>query len=315
MTYLVLVAMLTVPCIGQSTQFTSYCGQFLEGPAPRFPAELLERMYWIHFPKAGTSFANTILHYCCPGLAGDTAIPSFSSLSETQKLIYTGSLVELFLVEQNIGSDGKLSLSSEKCRRDSYRSDRQITSHFPVASNSANLSGAVAMFRNPITRILSAFHHNLHSFRMGPGSNRKMRNKVKSVEDFANWPGISGCQTKMMLGQFCGKSFTKHVPDVPQEKIKEAVEKVKKFSFVGLTEYWNLSICLFHAQFGGEISSTEFENSRMGVYTHTQSSTDDIKDVKDSVDEVIYKEALRVFVQRLEKYGFKIPKFLARAAA
>ena len=46
--------------------------------------KLLDTMFWMHFPKAGTSFANTILHYACPGLGPNDAIPAKDELTAAQ---------------------------------------------------------------------------------------------------------------------------------------------------------------------------------------------------------------------------------------
>ena len=47
--------------------------------------------------------------------------------------------------------------------------------------------------------------------------------------------------------------------------LKEATRRVlHDFAFVGLTDRWNASVCLFHAKYGGEVYAAEFANSRPG---------------------------------------------------
>ena len=40
------------------------------------------------------------------------------------------------------------------------------------------------------------------------------------------------------------------------------VQDTSVFEFVGLTDYWRESICLFHAMFGGNITKHELDNVR-----------------------------------------------------
>jgi len=340
----------------------------------------LDTMFWLHFPKAGTSFANTILHYACPGLDPNDAIPSKDDLTAaqvrhltmfwplwctrritahpsvllymnptpfhpwppppprawlyfwgapSQKATYTGSLVELFLRENRIGADGVLNGNATAraaapgvCRPGAYRDDRLVVSHFPLKRSLVGAGQAVGMFRSPIPRLMSAYNHNLHAFRMGPLSYRKMRSHVKSLAQFAKWPGVSGCQAKMLLGQYCGKSFAKRLSDVPADSVETAVDRIDPtFAFVGLTEHWNMSICLFHAQFGGIPSAASFQNSRAGHYDQAGASSNkfeaqelNIEGIDDIADAAVYGEATRIFVRRLREYGFRVPHFLGLSA-
>merc|ERR1712166_1729650 len=77
---------------------------------------------------------------------------------------------------------------------------------------------------------------------------------------------IRGVSTKMLAGQAYGLQCTwerrwgcekQMIPDTPT-----ALKRLDGFKFVGLTEEWDLSICLFHAMFGGECEESEFANMR-----------------------------------------------------
>ena len=72
--------------------------------------------------------------------------------------------------------------------------------------------------------------------------------------------GIKGCQTKMVLGVPCAAPLRLNAT-----LLKEATRRVlHDFAFVGLTDRWNASVCLFHAKYGGEVYAAEFANSRPG---------------------------------------------------
>ena len=53
----------------------------------------------------------------------------------------------------------------------------------------------------------------------------------------------SSCMTKMILGYRCASADI----EVTHKEVKEAQRRLRdEFIFVGLTEAWDLSICLFH---------------------------------------------------------------------
>ena len=61
----------------------------------------------------------------------------------------------------------------------------------------------------------------------------------------------------MMNGFKCAANIK-----VTAEMTALAIERVKDVAFVGLTEEWNDSICLFHAMFGGRMNPHSFQNVR-----------------------------------------------------
>merc|ERR1712216_899514 len=112
----------------------------------------------------------------------------------------------------------------------------------PECNNWAKSRGFfTAMFRQPEQRLLSGF-------RINHGQHTKLCGDCElSLDDYKK--KYSGVQVKMMMG------FPSRV-EVPKAKMREltglAISRLDEgFIFVGLTEKWNLSVCLFHAMFGG----------------------------------------------------------------
>ena len=62
------------------------------------------------------------------------------------------------------------------------------------------------------------------------------------------------------------------LPLIRLQELKQAVSflRSEKMAFVGLTDYWTESICLFHAMFGGNITAHEFTNTRPGVQDRSE---------------------------------------------
>merc|ERR1712056_70572 len=56
---------------------------------------------------------------------------------------------------------------------------------------------------------------------------------------------------------------------VPQGLLSHRVDKIDEMGFVGLTEEYSLSVCLWHTRFGGDCSNIEFDNFRPGT-NHTK---------------------------------------------
>lgn len=79
------------------------------------------------------------------------------------------------------------------------------------------------------------------------------------------------------------------------------------FAFVGLTDAYALSICLFHAMHGGECSETEFVNANpTGEVRHAFASTEDLynqsSSFEDPDDLAVFHAARNQFCGDLARY-------------
>ena len=77
----------------------------------------------------------------------------------------------------------------------------------------------------------------------------------------ANFPGIPSCQTKMVLGRRCAEDV-----EINDTDMIIAKRRISQYKFVGLTEEWNRSICLFHKMLGGIPREVEYLNLHPGTY-------------------------------------------------
>jgi len=67
----------------------------------------------------------------------------------------------------------------------------------------------------------------------------------------------------MTLGKKCAQPYV----NLTRTDLKEAIRRVQEdFAFVGLTEYFVESVCLFHRMFGGAINIDELKNMRFGEW-------------------------------------------------
>ena len=195
----------------------------------------------------------------------------------------------------NASGCGNLSdISQEWQRPEWFRTNSAgLGIHAITSGRSANPSMATMRFRRqgiaqrtfcrilpePRDRAHSAYHHfptPLHS----PDCTR-----IVSEREYAE--RVRGTMVKMVAGQASGLDChvashqlikgmpyknlcdQRYEPDVPL-----ALSRLRHgFSFVGLTEAWALSICLFHAVFGGPCMPVEFSNSRPGHYARKTASS------------------------------------------
>lgn len=119
-----------------------------------------------------------------------------------------------------------------------------------------------------------------------------------NLQDYAT--SVAGCSVRMMNGEACGANTS-----TTGDMVTYAIQRLDDgFSFVGLTEEWALSVCLFHAMFGGECHEREFRNvhpgERQGDLAH---DTSELGDWVDPWDGALYEHAYSTFWNNIAKYG------------
>lgn len=72
------------------------------------------------------------------------------------------------------------------------------------------------------------------------------------------------------------------------------------FAFVGISDFWEATICVFHAQHGGKTQAIDYMNVRAGSYNKTAATA--AIDCNDSADQRVYQCALDVFFNRLNQF-------------
>ena len=121
----------------------------------------------------------------------------------------------------------------------------------------------------------------------------------------------------MLTGRRCAELYSPTLLD-----LREAKARLRTgFAFVGLTDHYDLSICLFHAMFGGAPRDTSFLNTRpTAFFAKGYAAGGDSDDVLlsaeavarlEPLDTALYAEARRLFVQRLTEHGLAVPSDLA----
>ena len=158
----------------------------------------------------------------------------------------------------------------------------------------------VGLFRQPEQRLLSAYNDDEDLFRASPYPicrccNETMTAEVSMDEFIKRW-------ASWQAGQICG--IYPGVHNLTQADVSKAVQRLEEgFAFVGLQEEWELSICLFHAKFGGKCLAVDFDDTRpsKGASSHTY-DTSILNGWTDEPDRAVYAKAKQMFEADLQKY-------------
>jgi len=253
----------------------------LEMDSPTIRRWKASPMFWLHIPKCGGSFFNAVLHMpgACPGLGANVSIDDeqFGKCFEINFRLKCPTLCNQALVHCD-GPMPHTDLEDEKYD--------EFKGHF------------VALFRQPEQRLLSAWNDDEDVFRAEPTIPRCAPNRTAerylTMEEFTEKMG--GKATSQIVGK---KNVTEADVPVAKQRLREG------FAFVGLQEEWPLSICLFHAKFGGPCRRMEFLDVRPNDHSTNTTSQYDVSILNgwiDKVDRPVYAEAVRIFQEDLVKY-------------
>lgn len=266
----------------------------------RFP------IYWVHVPRCGSSFVNTFLaspHVCSgwPPCATFNVGDSFHDFM----LIYPHNVycprqISRPLIRTH-SAVGPLSVASSslpaptKCMKPAV---------LPPARERL-----VILLRQPEQRLLSGYYYGKHMLTPSIAKKQKM-----TALEYAKL--MAGCVVKMLThastgATACFQGGTPAPLPTPSD-VEHALAKLRRdFSFVGLTEEWQLSVCLFHAKMGTLPPCVRSQRAHMVAQTRPASrvsmrarngSRSSLYDVqrefggwRDEIDGPVYKEAASIF--------------------
>eukprot|EP00051_Salpingoeca_urceolata_P007793 m.100609 g.100609 ORF g.100609 m.100609 type:complete len:352 (-) comp15408_c0_seq3:115-1170(-) len=272
---------------------------------------LLPRPYWLHFPKCGTSFGLTLHNYGCVDRQSSTIRERKFRNDEAECVCGMRHRWDPTIAKI-------IDLQRYKYCSDEVRlSGGWFKNHIPPPRESYNeyKGQLVGLFRDPRKRLLSGYNHGKHSFGL-PFYLKQSLRELPDLRAYVEFPPIASCMTKMILGYLCAT-----VVSISAAELEEAKRRVREdFAFVGLQEYWNESVCLFHRMFGGTLLDNAFQNSRShvgkvapgqvisgnraGNVTYVPDTWwRKIKPEDDPFDWAIYQEARKKFFQNMIQYG------------
>jgi len=235
---------------------------------------------WMHVPKTGSSLVNALIHMpgVCPGIDSDYIVDrqhlgpffSFNFSFECPRLCDASRFVCDFFSNRHTG----------------------IGASYDALKSTTRL---VTMLRDPLQRTLSAYY------------DRDFQHASTDLGELAQrYRGGMTCQI-MRDGYMDGSEMEQVCRNLTEADALLAAAKLREgFAFVGLTEAWNLSMCLLHRMLGGDCLASDFEDTRPSMEGENRSHRYDVSELKgftDPVDGLLYKEARKIFFQALSEHN------------
>jgi hypothetical protein len=168
----------------------------------------------------------------------------------------------------------------------------------------------VTMLRQPEQRMISHYNNKIEYIKTmrdstGEGVWPKSwpTSSTPSVREFAEV--MAGCSVKQLTLDDYDPCYRVNKPTT--EDVNLAINRLRQgFAFVGITDHWDLSICLFRAMFGGECNSLDLMNTR--PFNGTTADTEDydtsvLEGWTDDRDGQLYKAGVGLFKTSLSLYG------------
>lgn len=164
----------------------------------------------------------------------------------------------------------------------------------------------LGMFRQPAARSFSSYvYFNFQVFAENASLADSCPDATYPSEVEAYKSATKGLVTKMLAGQQHGgicslclaSCASSQEPDV-----ETALRRLDGFKFIGLTEHWALSMCLFHRMYDVPCSEDWFENMHPTTYSSFTNLTLKDWEYQDPHDEVLYGKASAIFWSNIILY-------------
>lgn len=239
---------------------------------------------WLHIPKTGTSFGNTLLLWACPELNTTlwitaSGVADLPAGCKAKFYLHPGNRKEWFVGDHT-------SLEN--------RSDDQLKNVFTFV-------------RSPMTKIASGYHF-IQSVMLQQSTTNVTEADICAFARKSTVAHMAlGAQVKTIAGnamtvverEYPSHEFGSAEPPTSAE-IELACARLHSFAFVGITELWAASICLFHNKFGGRAHAVEHVNVNRGRY-HSDGSITRV-DCSDNADATLFRCALSRFFAELSNF-------------
>lgn len=217
---------------------------FCNAEAAPFPPRSTRSIRWLHVPKTGTSFMNTVWHHACD-VPRDASAADFEGFYERE-----------------------FAKRYPPARYCPHLIDHSPATHKPIGAAEwaahAPARAFVTMLREPKSRAFSAFRHGHHCIQDCSPENPavpacvavrdparraacKPVRAAASAREYAELAAVRGCAVRMVAGRPCNDAAAPSAAELAL-----ALDRLREgFGFVGLVEEWRLSVCLFHRLYGG----------------------------------------------------------------
>jgi len=164
------------------------------------------------------------------------------------------------------------------------------------------LGHGLVMLRQPEQRLMSSYYDRQHDW---------LPEKAPAENLVVYAQAVAGCTVKMLTRS--GTDVCLDQTEPSDSEVTESVLRIEQdFAFVGLTDEWYFSVCLFHAMFGGVpkaielmiIGSTHTQDGvRDAVVNSSQYDTSELEGFTDRFDGPVFEKATNLFQRSKQLYG------------
>lgn len=243
---------------------------------------------WVHVPKTGSSFENTLIRWACgqdaPNVNVFSGRPNMQARKGAQSSILNSraDCLRRTFVHRTDAATGRV------------KSDMAIGTHMPLRGDESpsELQRVFMLFRSPDARAWSEFKQNYVLTGQICQSCITPSDMCGVYDRFGR-----AHMAKYILG--CHPLRVCKNQTLPAASIHRACAKVQHMGFIGITELWRTSICVFHETLGGENDERDLHNSRPGLSNwKAPPSVRNRRNCTDRGDAALFVCALREFLRR-----------------
>jgi hypothetical protein len=188
---------------------------------------------------------------------------------------------------------------------DVFRNPRNPGNHLPILPEEWTewKDGWFGVFREPASRALSSYNH----FGNGQGDLAAWIQRVKGQQASMLSSGEAGMARIKCEWNQTGAKYWCDRTVAPNVTL--AIQRIKKFAFVGIIEEFDLSVCLFHKMLGSSCRGVEFMNMRPGKYVGGEKKKAKdlafLRKMGDPWDDSVYLAATKRFWADVRKYKLR----------
>lgn len=232
-------------------------------------AQGTNRVAWVHVPKAGTSFGTTLAHYANSSLPADALLESCNAIRDNLEDCRNNALGLAFTTLYSVDTYFKDLL---------WMKHGNWGAHVPITTEVWNQFNGhfFGMFRETVSWIRSRYNF--------------FGQEGESLVDY--YERSAGMATHLLS---------------ENRDVTEALTRLEQFSFVGMTDEYRTSICLFHLKFSTPCLPVEFIDIRPGKPKNNKNISQDVYEkvveASNDSDKILNARAKAIFDADVAKYG------------
>lgn len=248
---------------------------------------------WVHLPKSGTSFINSLIHIqgVCPGLPKDLRVSQ-------ERYGVTCNVLDHFFKFDNFTTNCNakaIDLLEGRLRHGDIET-------YPPGGFEAAKGRFMTIMRQPEQRHISDFmaQSNQHDCHREVAPSPVTKKDILLHEGLVTKLLTRKMHEPMLPIQGMAVYFDSAPPT--RTEVETAKSRLRTgFSFIGITEQWNMSICLFNKMFKQPCRLMQFASAHGGALNTYD--TGFLDGWHDPYDTELYEVALEEFHANLKKYN------------